>query len=84
MLPEIQPGVLMDGNDIGKWPQQQKQPGTWARLLPEQRERLTTLGVQPAEAPSPASKAGPTKGPSKAEQPVERSWCRWPACPGYR
>jgi hypothetical protein len=32
-LPEIQPGVLMDGDDLGKWLQQQKQPAVWARLL---------------------------------------------------
>ncbi|EFL19402.1 conserved hypothetical protein [Streptomyces sp. C] len=54
VLPDIAPGVLMDGDDIGKWLQQQKQPATWARLLPEQQERLTTLGVQPDQAPSPA------------------------------
>lgn len=80
-LPEIQPGVLMDGDDIGKWLQQQKQPGTWARLLPEQQERLTTLGVQPAEAPSPAPAAGrTTKGPSKAEHAFQRglaALARW-------
>lgn len=27
-LPDIAPGVLMDSDDIGKWLQQQKQPGT--------------------------------------------------------
>ncbi|MFF9139862.1 Helicase associated domain protein [Streptomyces albogriseolus] len=54
VLPDIQPGVLMDGDDIGRWLQRQKQPSTWARLLPEQQERLTQLGVQPAEAQSPA------------------------------
>ncbi|MGR4880697.1 helicase associated domain-containing protein [Streptomyces sp. LARHCF249] len=73
-LPEIQPGVLMDGDDIGKLLQQQKQPGTWARLLPEQQERLTKLGVQPTQAPSPALPAtGRTaKDPSKAQQACQR------------
>jgi hypothetical protein len=52
-LPEIQPGVLMDGDDLGKWLQQQKQLAVWARLLPEQQERLSTLGVKPVEEPSP-------------------------------
>ncbi|MEU2394989.1 hypothetical protein [Streptomyces sp. NPDC007369] len=33
--PTSPPGVLMDGDDVGKWLQQQKQPATWARLLPE-------------------------------------------------
>ncbi|GAA2725396.1 DEAD/DEAH box helicase [Streptomyces luteosporeus] len=72
-LPEIQPGVLMDGDDIGKWLQQQKQPANWARLLPEQQERLSTLGIKPLEAPSPAPAAkGATKGPSKAQQAFQR------------
>jgi hypothetical protein len=28
VLPDIAPGVLMDSDDIGKWLQRQKQPGT--------------------------------------------------------
>ncbi|EST36840.1 hypothetical protein M878_00135 [Streptomyces roseochromogenus subsp. oscitans DS 12.976] len=65
--------MLMDGDDIGKWLQQQKQPGTWARLLPEQQERLTLLGIKPAEAPSPAPEAGrAAKGPNKAQQAFQR------------
>ncbi|MEU8836853.1 hypothetical protein [Streptomyces sp900116325] len=28
VLPDIQPGVLYKGDDLGKWLQQQKQPGT--------------------------------------------------------
>ncbi|MFE1198398.1 Helicase associated domain protein [Streptomyces olivaceoviridis] len=72
-LPDIAPGVLMDGDDIGKWLQQQKQPGTWARLLPEQQERLTMLGIKPLEEPSPAPTAGrAAKGPSKAQQAFQR------------
>ncbi|WP_432158708.1 Helicase associated domain protein [Streptomyces sp. bgisy153] len=72
-LPDIAPGVLMDGDDIGKWLQQQKQPGTWARLLPEQQERLTVLGIKPLEAPSPAPATGrAAKGPSKAQQAFQR------------
>ncbi|MEU0119884.1 Helicase associated domain protein [Streptomyces bobili] len=72
-LPYIAPGVLMDGDDIGKWLQQQKQPGTWARLLPEQQERLTVLGVKPLEAPSPAPAAkDATKGQGKAQQAFQR------------
>ncbi|WJV51893.1 DEAD/DEAH box helicase [Streptomyces flavofungini] len=72
-LPDIAPGVLMDGDDLGKWLQQQKQPGTWARLLPEQQERLTLLGIKPLEAPSPAPAAERSvKGPSKAQQAFQR------------
>lgn len=59
----------MDGDDIGRWLQQEKQPATWARLLPEQQERLTALGVQPNQAPSPAPAASRgAKGPSKSQQ----------------
>ncbi|MFJ1831390.1 Helicase associated domain protein, partial [Streptomyces sp. NPDC088178] len=73
VLPEIQPGVLMDGDDIGKWLKQQKQPLTWAKLLPEQQKRLTALGVQPAEAAPAAPAATPaTKAPSKAQQAFQR------------
>lgn len=56
-LPDIAPGVLFEGDDLGKWLKRQKNPGTWAQLLPEQQERLSKLGVQPAEAPSPAPAA---------------------------
>ncbi|MFE4653894.1 Helicase associated domain protein [Streptomyces sp. NPDC056707] len=75
-LPDIAPGVLMDGDDIGRWLQRQKQPGTWAQLSIEQQKRLSQLGVQPleaVEAPSPAPSAKPSvKGPSKAQQAFQR------------
>ncbi|MFD0355238.1 Helicase associated domain protein [Streptomyces sp. NPDC127110] len=72
-LPDIAPGVLLDGDNIGRWLQQQKQPTTWARLLPEQQERLTALGVQPNQKPSPAPAASRgAKGPSKAQQAFQR------------
>ncbi|MET8422223.1 Helicase associated domain protein [Streptomyces sp. NPDC005098] len=73
VLPDIQPGVLFDGDDIGKWLQRQKQPGTWAQLSTEQQERLSQLGVQPTEAPAPAPAAkGAAKRPSKAQQAFQR------------
>ncbi|WP_345497405.1 DEAD/DEAH box helicase [Streptomyces racemochromogenes] len=73
VLPYIAPGVVFDGDDVGRWLQQQKQPANWARLLPEQRERLTALGVQPDKAPSPAPAASrKAKGPSKAQQAFQR------------
>ncbi|MFE3645490.1 Helicase associated domain protein [Streptomyces sp. NPDC059169] len=72
-LPAIEPGVLFEGDDIGRWLQRQKNPGTWAQLSTEQQERLTKLGVQPAQAPSPAPAAPRTaKGPSKAQQAFQR------------
>lgn len=63
----------MDGDDIGRWLQQQKQPATWTRLLPEQQTRLTALGVQPHPAPSPAPAASRgAKGQGKAQQAFQR------------
>ncbi|REH18389.1 Helicase associated domain-containing protein [Streptomyces sp. 2114.2] len=73
VLPAIEPGVLFEGDDLGKWLQRQKNPGTWAQLLPEQQERLSKLGVQPAQAPSLAPAAArATKGPSKAQAAFQR------------
>ncbi|GAA2611137.1 MULTISPECIES: DEAD/DEAH box helicase [Streptomyces] len=72
-LPDIAPGVLMDGDDIGRWLQRQKQPGTWAQLSTKQQERLSRLGITPAQAPSPAAAAThATKGPNKAQQAFQR------------
>ncbi|MFK8851110.1 Helicase associated domain protein, partial [Streptomyces sp. Ac-502] len=83
-LPYIAPGVVYDGDDIGIWRWRQQEPGTWAQLLPEQRERLTKLGVRgatlplaaaaPTElAPAPADTAkGPRKAGGKAEAAFQR------------
>ncbi|MFJ9668801.1 Helicase associated domain protein [Streptomyces sp. NPDC101219] len=72
-LPDIAPGVLMDGDDIGRWLQRQKQSGTWAQLSTKQQERLSRLGITPAQAPSPAAAAThATKGPNKAQQAFQR------------
>jgi superfamily II DNA or RNA helicase len=72
-LPDIAPGVTFDSDDIGRWFQRQKQPGTWKLLSTEQQERLTKLGIKAAVAPSPAPAAGrATKGPSKAQQAFQR------------
>jgi superfamily II DNA or RNA helicase len=87
-LPEIAPGVLMDGDDIGKWLQRQKQPGAWAHLSTEQQERLSSLGIKPAEAPTPAPAAGrATKGPNKAQQAFQRglaALAQWVKREGHR
>ncbi len=71
-LPDIAPGVLFEGDDIGRWLQRQKNPGTWTQLSTEQQERLVKLGVQPNQTPAPASTARRTKGPSKAQQAFQR------------
>ncbi|WP_406173216.1 Helicase associated domain protein [Streptomyces canus] len=73
VLPDIAPGVLFDGDDLGKWLKRQKNPGTWKQLSTEQQERLTKLGVKPVQAPSPALAATrATKGTGKAQQAFQR------------
>ncbi|MGW2299203.1 Helicase associated domain protein [Streptomyces violaceorubidus] len=73
ILPAIEPGVLFEGDDLGKWLERQKNPGTWAQLSTEQQERLSKLGVQPAEARSPAPAAErAAKGPNKAQAAFQR------------
>ncbi|ROQ72576.1 Helicase associated domain protein [Streptomyces sp. ADI92-24] len=72
-LPDIAPGVLFEGDDLGKWLQRQKNPGTWTQLSTEQQEQLSKLGMQPDQAPSPAPAAArTTKSPSKAQQAFQR------------
>ncbi|WP_436952156.1 Helicase associated domain protein, partial [Streptomyces sp. SudanB182_2057] len=57
-LPDIAPGVQFQGDDLGKWLQRQRR--SWAELTEEQQQRLTTLGVTPAERPAsaPTAKGG--------------------------
>jgi hypothetical protein len=87
-LPDIAPGVLMDGDDIGRWLERQKQPATWAQLSNEQQERLSRLGIKPLQAPSPAQAAGrATKGPSKAQQAFQRgltAFAQWVEREGHQ
>ncbi|MFE5669242.1 Helicase associated domain protein [Streptomyces niveus] len=83
VLPYIAPGVVYDGDDIGTWRWRQQEMGTWAQLLPEQRDRLEALGVRgaalpvtaaaPAELP-PALTAlkGARQAGSKAEAAFQR------------
>ncbi|MEU5397643.1 DEAD/DEAH box helicase [Streptomyces tibetensis] len=56
-LPDIAPGVLMDGDDIGRWAQQQSR--SWFELSDEQQRRLSALGLKPVEWPIavPAAKS---------------------------
>ncbi|MFD9195443.1 Helicase associated domain protein [Streptomyces phaeochromogenes] len=66
VLPAIQPGVLFEGDDLGKWLARQREASTWAQLSTEQQDRLSRLGVKPAERPAtaPAEKSvadGPAK-----------------------
>ncbi|WP_250306670.1 DEAD/DEAH box helicase [Streptomyces sp. A 4/2] len=52
-LPDIQPGVIFEGDDLGKWLAQQRRAHTWTQLSTEQQERLSRLGVTP-DKPAPA------------------------------
>ncbi|MGW0933290.1 Helicase associated domain protein [Streptomyces sp. NPDC002644] len=87
-LPEIQPGVLFESDDIGRWLQQQRKPSIWTQLSTEQQERLTALGIKPLEAPSPTPAAArATKGPSKAQQAFQRGLAaltQWVEREGHR
>jgi superfamily II DNA or RNA helicase len=87
-LPHIAPGVLYEGDDLGRWLERQKQPGTWAQLSSEQQERLSQLGIKPLEAPSPAPTATrATKGPNKAQQAFQRglaALAQWVEREGHR
>ncbi|MFI8516178.1 Helicase associated domain protein [Streptomyces sp. NPDC085460] len=73
VLPAIDPGVLFEGDDLGRWLMRQTQPGTWKQLSQEQQERLARLGIKPQQPPSPAPAARPgARGPSKAQQAFQR------------
>ncbi|MFE2432151.1 Helicase associated domain protein [Streptomyces sp. NPDC059373] len=70
-LPDIHPGVLFEGDDLGKWTQRQARD--WKTLSDAQRERLTGLGIKPAERPSaaPTGKDAAT-GPGKVSAAFTR------------
>ncbi|OKJ45949.1 helicase, partial [Streptomyces sp. CB02009] len=74
VLPDIQPGVLMDGDDLGKWLARQREASTWAQLSTEQQQRLSALGVRPIErpAPAPAAKGGAGKASGEAAAAFQR------------
>jgi hypothetical protein len=49
---EVQPGVTVNGLDVGAWLAKQRQPAVWQALADGQRERLEQLGITPL-APEP-------------------------------
>ncbi|WP_326613726.1 helicase associated domain-containing protein [Streptomyces anulatus] len=57
---DVLPGVTVNGVDVGTWTAKQTDPAVWDTLLPEQRERLTALGLAPRPA-APAAPAGKGK-----------------------
>ncbi|MFE2527629.1 Helicase associated domain protein [Streptomyces sp. NPDC059382] len=70
LLPAIAPGVLFDGDDLGRW--LTRQTRNWAQLSAEQQERLAELGVRTAAAPAPAAAGSGVKGSGKAQQAFQR------------
>ncbi|MEU7206611.1 Helicase associated domain protein [Streptomyces sp. NPDC045470] len=71
VLAEIQPGVLFDGDDLGRW--LERQANAWAELSEEQQRRLSELGVKPAERPAAAPAAkGTGKAAGKAAAAFQR------------
>lgn len=69
-LPDIQPGVLFEGDDLGRW--LQRQANFWAELSEEQQRRLSELGVKPSERPAPAPSTKNGKASGKASAAFQR------------
>ncbi|MFI0763060.1 Helicase associated domain protein [Streptomyces anulatus] len=70
---DILPGVTVHGVDVGTWIAKQTDPAVWDTLLPEQRERLTALGLAPRTAAPSAPTAGKRAGaPGKGAGAFER------------
>ncbi|MFE6962107.1 helicase associated domain-containing protein [Streptomyces sp. NPDC057696] len=71
VLPRIEPGVLFEGDDLGRWAHQQSR--SWFELSEEQQQRLSALGLKPAERPTSAPPAkGTAMGPGKAQAAFQR------------
>ncbi|WP_435866826.1 helicase associated domain-containing protein [Streptomyces viridosporus] len=70
-LPDIAPGMLFDGDDLGRWLKRQKQPGTRKQLSSRQQERLARLGIKPAPAPpaAPTAKSAAKGAPARRSKP---------------
>jgi hypothetical protein len=62
-LPDIQPGVTYEGDDLGRWTQRQRRD--WKQLSAEQQKRLSALGMKPAERPPAAAARKGAGGPGK-------------------
>lgn len=73
-LPHIAPGVQFEGDDLGKWLQRQRR--SWAELSEDQQQRLTALGVKPADRPNPVPVANVT-GKASAFQRGLAALAQW-------
>ncbi|MFK4227583.1 Helicase associated domain protein [Streptomyces sp. NPDC019890] len=70
VLPDIRPGVLFEGDDLGRWLQRQSRE--WFQLSEEQQRRLSALGVKPAERSSPAAQDGAESAGGKTSTAFRR------------
>lgn len=76
ILPAIEPGVLFEGDDLGRW--LQRQTREWSQLTEEQQRRLSSLGVTPAEQPAPATTdGGKASGKASAFQRGLTALAQW-------
>ncbi|EST27853.1 hypothetical protein N566_23195, partial [Streptomycetaceae bacterium MP113-05] len=51
-VPDVAPGVRVNGIDIGTWLQQQTSPAGWAQLAARQRQLLEKLGITAPAVPA--------------------------------
>nr|WSZ11863.1 Helicase associated domain protein [Streptomyces canus]WSZ20624.1 Helicase associated domain protein [Streptomyces canus] len=76
ILPAIEPGVLFEGDDLGRW--LQRQAYDWSQLTEEQQRRLSSLGVTPAEQTAPATTdGGKASGKASAFQRGLAALAQW-------
>ncbi len=62
---EIRPGVVVNGEDIGRWLKAQQEG--WEQLHDGQRERLAALGIEPASADEAEGQDVVEDGPASTE-----------------
>ncbi len=68
--------MTYNGDDLGRWLKRQREASNWTQLSAEQQERLTKLGVKPAERPATAPAA---KGTGKTAGKATAAFQRGPA-----
>jgi superfamily II DNA or RNA helicase len=64
----ILPGVVLGGEDVGKWLARQRE--SWQQLTDGQRQRLTALGIHPAQAPPTPSGEAAGGGAGRTRVPA--------------
>ena len=65
-LADIAPSVTVHGEDAGRWLARQREHAMWTKLLPEQRDRLAGIGIEPLPAPTPKKAVNARTGASGA------------------